>query len=352
MTTVLLVIGLSAPAHADLRTQAIAAAEKERVPKLDWSSPLITAQRRLTSGKVTGWAPTLRAQVFGSNKDGDLVLAVLKKGRKVLGQVQCKMPRIDARFKYETIDCRFDDKVHVKRGGAFAIDLTYQFVTDSMETKKAKLGTLKFDVMKYRVHPNSGSGFVVDREARLGEAYADFYRKTTPYLRVSFFYKFKGPDRPAQFMGRCFVDGKLVGWKKATPMHVLKKTDETTYRPWKGKKQLEEIGWVHASFFVPGVFARMTGERYSGETAYMTELPGKWTCKAMFDGTVIREFAFTLKKAEGGASPVIVPHPTQAKYFTGQRHIIAVKLKKGWKHEAKHKPVARMKRKAYFGGGI
>jgi hypothetical protein len=347
----LLVASFPSAARADLRTQAIAAAEKERVPKMDWSSPLVTAQRRLTSGKVTGWAPKVELKVYGSNKDGDLVFAELKQGRRKLGKVQCKMDRIDPRFKWERVRCQFDDKTHIKRGGAFSLELTYQYVTDSMETKKTKLGTLKFDVMKYKLHRNTGAGFVVNREAQLGQAYADFYRKDQPYLRITFFYKFKGTERPAQFMGRCFVGGKLIGWKKALTMHMLKKVDSVTYRAWKGNKQQDEIGWVQSSFFVPGIFARDAGQRFSDPPAYVAAHPGKWVCKAMFDGTVIREFSFTVKPPAGDdPDPIIEPHPLQAKLFTGKRHIIAVKLKKGWKHEARHKPVAALKRKAFFGG--
>ena len=353
LVVALLVASFPTPSQADLRTQAIVAAEQERVPRLDWSSPLVTAQRRLTSGRVTGWAPKVELKVYGSNRDGDLVFAELKQGRKKLGEHQCKMGKIDSRFKWERVTCQFGDKIHIKRGGAFSIELTYRYVTDAMETKKAKLGTLKFDIKKYRLHKNTGGGFVVSREAQLGQAYADFYRKDQPYLRLTFFYKFKGTERPAQFMGRCFVDGKLVGWKKALSLHMLKKVDSVTYRPWKGNKQLDEIGWVQSSFFVPGIFARDAGQRFSDPPAHMTSLAGKWVCKAMFDGTVIREFSFTVKAPAGGdPDPIIEPHPAQAKLFTGKRHISAVKLKKGWKHGARHKPVAALKRKAFFGVGF
>jgi hypothetical protein len=340
-------------ARADLRTQAVLAAEKERVPRMDYSTALVRAERRLTSGRVTGWAPSLHVDIYGKSQDGDLVLAVLKRGKKKLGQVQCRMPAINPKWKFETARCKWGDDVHIKRAGPYAIEVLYQYVTESMETRKASLGTLKFDILKYKIHKNAGTGFVVDREPRLGEAYADFYRADDPYLRLAFFFKYRGTQRPAQFLGRCFVDGKPVGYKKAGLQHMLKFKDNISYRAWKGNKQLAEIGWTQAYFFVPGIYSRDRGTKYSPTPAYMAKLPGKWVCKIMFDGTVIRELSFTVKPPAGGdPDPVIEPHPAQARVFTGYRHLVSVKQNKGWKHGAPYKPAAKLAKKALHGAGL
>lgn len=331
---------MAAPAaRADLQTQAIDKLWKEGKLALDFSAVQITLHRRLKNGKVRGWAPMLRARVFGKNRNGDTMIAVLKRGRRKIAQMQCKMPTITERFKWERLSCKFGNTVTVKRAGKFTIQLIYKTMLPSMETKELKFATLKFKVLKYNLHPNTGKMFIVNRDWQVGEAYIGFNRSGWgEHAAIYFTIKHKGdksrtrPQRPRQFLGRCFRNGKPIGWKDAPK---LKLEHSTTYHPWKGRRQASgEIGWQRAVFIVRGVLPRRTRTRYSETPLYMNKNPGKYVCKVMYDGKIIREFSFQVKKPTGSdRDPVVVPHPDQSKVFTGLKHLISVKIRKGWKYE-------------------
>lgn len=326
-------------ARADLRTQAIDKLYKDGKLALDYGSVQVTLSRRLKGSKVRGWAPKLRARVFGKNRNGDTMIAVLKRGRRKIAQVQCKMPTITAGFKWERLKCKFGRTVMVKRAGKFTLQLIYKTVLESMETKKRTFATLKFKVQRYNLHPNTGKMFIVNRDWQVGEAYIGFNRSGwSEHAALYFTIKHKGdkartrPKRPKQFLGRCFRNGKPVGWKDAPR---LKLEHSTTYHPWKGRRMAPgEIGWQRAVFILRGVFPRRTRTRYSQTPLYLNESPGKYHCKVMYDGKIIREFRFQVKKPTGGdRDPVVVPHPDQPKVFTGKKHLISVKIRKGWRYE-------------------
>jgi hypothetical protein len=343
------VVLFSPDLRADLRTQAIDKLWDEGKLALDYSSVHITLHRRLKKGKVRGWAPRLRAKVFGKNRNGDTMIAVLKKGRRKIAQVQCKMPVIVKGFKWEKLSCKFGSTVMVKKPGKFSIQLVYKTMLPSMETKKIKFAKLKFKVLRYNLHPNTGKMFIVNRDFQVGEAYIGFHRSGwSPHAAIYYTIKHKGdktrtrPDRPKQFLGRCFLNGKMVGWKDSPK---LKLEQSTTYHPWRGRRQAPgEIGWQRAVFIVRGVFPKRTRTRYSETPHYLNEHPGNYVCKVMYDGNVIREFSFKVKKPTGSdQDPIIVPHPDQSKVFTGKKHLISVKIRKGWRYE-KHVPSRALKR--------
>jgi hypothetical protein len=335
-------LGLAAPPD-------LAKAFKSRVPWIDWSSVDVYMLNRQNKArtKQDGWAPRIRFQVYGATKNGDLVLATLKSGGKVHGKCQCG-------WESPGVSCQFPDDTAVRTGGKFTVELVYKYVTESMDSKEAKLATLAFNVIKYNIHPANGVEYIVDFDNRVEEGYIEFRPDDScAEMRVFFFYKGQGnkeqpnPEFPGQTLGRCFYQGKPVGQAATGSWDSF---DAKSYTPYKGTTELPKIGWYGKAFFAGGVYARKIDGCKRDDMIHVADSPGDWVCKIMFDGVLIRELKFTVKKPEGGGDPIIVAHPDQAKIFTGKKYLVKVELKKGWKLDAKHRDMA-WKTEGFFGQG-
>jgi len=331
--------------------------QKKRVPTIDWGTPHIKMNwMRKGGGKYNAWYPEVTFNIAGKAQGGDVIQAVLKKGRRTKGKTLCRMRKFGT---WSKVSCRWKSKDAIKKAGAFAIHLTYKYTDEQMNSKKAKLGVFKFKVKKFPIHPSQGHQFTVDLDYRLGEAYVSTRKMTTRsyssnWVTLSFFYKWTGAsssaDRPKNIMARCFVNGKAVGKRRAPRMKYEALFQHAIY---KGKRHKGYVGWTRAWYFVPGLRFRKDAKQISkcqpGHCVYMDQYPGNWVCKIMFDGSLIRVLKFKVVKAKGNANSIVQPHADQKRVHS-YKQLVSVSLKKGWSSHAKYRKKS-LKKDAFLGMG-
>jgi hypothetical protein len=289
-------LALPALAHAEDKASVWEQEKRDLKPGeglyvVDTTLAVDVSRTRDDHGKDVGWSPSrLAFSLWGKTDSSDKLVVTWLDGKKALGKTECPLRDIDEKVDYagrygdqQEIHCDVKEGsiVYAKPGVASAT-----IALRSTETQKeTTLRTIRFDVVKYADGPGKkpDPGFYVDRDYRLAENFAYWLAnngKGTSDAALTVRTWTKQDDDVKSDGGKlkCTVDGAAVESDSYTASQ-----NSFTVEPYIAGKQ-KKIVW-----------AEVTGTLYAkrDDAAYK---PGKWECKLLVDGKLLRTFRFELDK--------------------------------------------------------
>lgn len=246
------------------------------------SSIQLTAERvQNNSGKEIGAKPNRFVfWLWGKAGSEDKIVVTWKKGGKKIGKLtECPVPDISEEQRGNNWDdqgqvqCQVKDEVVFPGPGTYSADIGLR----STETQKVTpLRTITFNLHSYPAGGNA-TGWYVDRDGALKENFA-YWKPDEESLVLRTWTKQKPGWHPGDGKVKCTVDGK-----PAAQVGTVNPSDSFEYTDAKDKG----ASWVQ----LEGTFFNNEREK---EKAWV---PGKYECKMLAAGKVLRTFRFELEKS-------------------------------------------------------
>jgi hypothetical protein len=259
---------------------------------------------RDSKGRAAGWAPRrLSFMVWGKADSSDKIVVTWLDGKKTVGTTECSIPQITEEVDFHgryldqgEVRCDSDEsKIKYAGGGVFGAAIALR---DTETQKLTPLRTIKFKVVKYNASPGKTpeQRYYVDRDYRLAENFVYWNASghkgdDSAELTVRTWTKQAGELNADDGKLKCTVDGAAVALDSYTYS-----TDGFTVEQYNGNKA-HKTSWTA----VAGTFK---AER--GNDGYK---PGKWECKMLVAGKLLRTFKFELDSSLA----VVVANPEQTK---------------------------------------
>jgi hypothetical protein len=246
---------------------------------VDSSIQLSAVRVQNNNGKEIGAKPNRFVfWLWGKAGSEDKIVVTTKKGGKKIGKLtECPVPDISEEQRGDNWDdqgevqCDVKDEVVFPGPGAYSAEIGLR----STETQKVTaLRTIAFNLHSYSTTGNS-TGWYVDRDGALKENFA-YWKPDSENLVLRTWTKQMPGWQPGDGKVKCTVDGKPV-----SQVGTVNSSDSFEYKDMKDKG----ASWVQ----LEGTF--FNSERGKGW------VPGKYECKMLAAGKVLRIFRFELEKS-------------------------------------------------------
>jgi len=246
---------------------------------IDTSIQLTAERVQNNNGKEIGAKPNRFVfWLWGKAGSEDKIVVTWKRGGKKIGKpTECPVPDVTEEQRGDNWDdlgqvqCDVKDEVVFPGPGVYSADIGLR----STETQKiTPLRTLTFNLQSYPTTGNS-TGWYVDRDGALKENFA-YWKPDSELLVLRTWTKQKPGWHPGEGKVKCTVDGK-----PATQVGGVSSSDSFEYSDTKDKG----ASWV-----------QLEGTFYNNEREKQGWVPGKYECKMLVAGKVLRTFRFELEK--------------------------------------------------------